>query len=166
MRYYARAKAILCLPLLLASYASADETADGLAIDHAIAALNEAPQRAAVFTADAYSELDRLPNVTPQAFRIAGPARQDGPMVTISHEPWGEVTLNLPGTASLPALEILNPRIASGAIRFVTSDVALADGVWTYKDDGGTTQTIPLLFVMKREGDNWKIASLRVLTPR
>lgn len=166
MRHHAATKALLCLSLLTASYAWADEAADRMAVDRTIAALNEVPQRAPVFTADAYSELDHLPDVQPQAFRIAGPARTDSGMVTISHEPWGEAALNFPGTASLPTLEILNPRIASGATRFVTPDVAVTDGVWTYKDNAGATQTIPLLFVMKREGNNWKIASLRVLAPR
>jgi len=172
MRHYASVKAILCLPLLLASYASADEAADRVAIDRAVAALNELPQRAAVFTEDASSELKRLPNAKPRAFRILGPQddgmslpRTDGPTVTISHEIWGEATINIPGVASLSAFEILNPRIANGAIRFITAEVALTDGAWTYEDESGTTQTIPILFVMKKEGSNWKIASLRVLAP-
>jgi hypothetical protein len=170
MRHYATVKATLCLPLLLASYAWADEAADRVAIDRAVAALNELPQRADVFTDDAYSELERLPNVKPRAFRIPGPQddrvslrRTDGPTVTISHEIWGEATINIPGVAPVPALEILNPRITNGAIRFITPDVALTDGAWTYEGDSGTTQAIPVLFVMKKEGDNWKIASLRVL---
>jgi hypothetical protein len=172
MRHYASVRAILCLPLLLASYASADEAADRVAIDRAIAALNELPQRAAVFTEDASSELKRLPNVMPRAFRTLGPQddraslpRIDRPTVTISHEVWGEATINIPGATSLTALEILNPRIANGAIRFITPDVALTDGAWTYEDGSGVTQTTPILFVMKKEGDNWKIASLRVLAP-
>src|ERR1017187_8630850 len=36
---------------------------------------------------------------------------------------------------------------------------------WTYKDDGATTRTTPLLFVMKKERGSWKIASIRVLAP-
>jgi len=147
----------------LASYASADEAADRAAIDRAIASLNQQPQPTAVFTEDSYSELDRLPDVTPRAVRIL--ALSGGPMVTISHEPWGEATLNLPATASL-ALEITNPRIAGSATRFITTDVAVTDGAWTHTDGSGVIQTIPLLFVMRKEGDNWKIASVRVLTPR
>jgi len=173
-------KAILCLPLLLASYASAEEVADRTAIEHTIAALNEVPQRTAIFTGDAASELRQLPEVKPTAVRgvILGmsgnpaPApRIDGPTVTISSEPFGEATINLPGVTVLPGLsststaQVLNPRITSGATRFISPDVALADGTWTYKDNGGATQTIPLLFVMKKEGDDWKIASLRVLAP-
>jgi hypothetical protein len=172
MRHYATVKAILCLPILLAPYASADEAADRVAIDRAVAALNELPQRADVFTDDASSELKRLPNVKPRAFRVPGPQddrvslpRTDGPTVTISHEIWGEATINIPGVASLPVFEILNPRIVNGAIRFITPEVALTDGIWKYEDENGMTQTIPILFVMKKEGSNWKIASLRVLAP-
>jgi hypothetical protein len=75
--------------------------------------------------------------------------------VTISHEPWGEAAINL-----------MSPRILIAAIRFITPDVALADATRTHKVDDGTTQTIPLLFVMKREGENWKIASVYVLASR
>jgi len=175
LRHYASVKAILYLPLFFAAYASADEAADRMAIGRAIAAVNEVPQRPALFTedADASSELERLWKVKPLRFRILGPSgdpasspRVDRPTVTISHEPWGEATINFPGMESLPALEILNPRIASRTIRFITPGVALADGACTYEDGGATTQTTPLLFVMKKEGDNWKIASLRVLAPR
>jgi hypothetical protein len=182
--HYASVKVILCVPLLFASYAVADEASDRVAIDRTIAALNELPRRAALFThdADASSELARLPRVTllwfPAPELASDPARADSPTVTISKDPWGEVTINFPwmvslppgmrnfpDMVSLPLAEIPNSRIVSGSIRFITPDVALADGDWTYKD-GPTTQTIPLLFVMKREGDTWKIAALRVLAPR
>jgi len=66
-------------------------------------------------------------------------------------------------TASRQRVLILNPRIVSGAIRFVSPDVALSDGVWTYLDETAATHTTPLLFVMKKERGNWKIASLRLL---
>ena len=91
--------------------------------------------------------------------------RIDRPTVTISHEPWGEAAIGVPALASLPAVEILNPRIVNGAIRLIAPGVAVADGDWTYKD-GAVTQTIPLFFVLKKEGDSWKFASLRVLAPR
>ncbi len=173
-------KAILWIPLLLASYAAAEEVADRPAIDHTIAALNEIPLRTAIFTGDASSELRQLPDVRPTSVRggmvgLAGsPAplpHIDGPTVTISSEPFGEATIQFPGVQVLPglssnsAMEVLNPRIASSTIRFITPEVALADGTWTYRDTSGATQTIPLLFVMKKEGEDWKIASLRVLAP-
>lgn len=79
----------------------------------------------------------------------------------ISREPWGEAKIVYPGMPSLPPLEMLDPRIVSGKIRFITPDVALADATYTYSAEG---QTKPLLLVMKKQKDkNWKIASLRVL---
>ena len=172
--HHASVKAIFCVPLLFASYALADEAADRVAIDRTIAALNEHPQRTTLFTqdADASSELARLPKARPLSPRALGPAadpeplpRADQPTVTISKDPWGEVTINFPGTVSLRPVNIVGPRIVSGAIRFITSDVALADGAWTY-DDGAVMRSVPLLFVTKREEDTWKLAALRVLAPR
>jgi hypothetical protein len=91
--------------------------------------------------------------------------RPIAPTVTISHEPWGEATINFPGRRHFFPIEIVNPRIESRTIRFITTDVALADAACTYQEDG-TTRTTPLLLVMKKEGNDWKIASLRVLAPR
>jgi hypothetical protein len=156
-------KTILCLPLLFAPYATADEATDRAAIDRTIAALNELPRRGGLFTedADAFAELDRLPRVAAPTFRTPDP-----PTVSISHEPWGEAAIHFPAMAPGAVVEITNPRISSGAIRFITSDVALAEAAWTYKSNDATTQTVPLLLVMKKEGDSWKIASLRLLAPR
>jgi hypothetical protein len=185
MRHYAGVKVILCLPLFFAAYASADEAADLVAIGRAISKLNELPRPTGLFTEDANasSELEGLPKVNPLAFRMAAfrilepPSdpvfllQADHPTVTISHEPWGEATIDFPCTEYLikalraRTLEILNPRIGSRTIRFLTPDVALVDGAWTYKDDGATTRTTLLLFVMKKERGNWKIASIRVLAP-
>jgi hypothetical protein len=172
MRHDASVKAILCLGFLVAAYAYADEATDRLAINRTVAALNDFPQRAALFAqdSDAPSELARLPAVRPWSSplpRLPGdPALvppADGPTVTISKDPWGEATINFP--VLLPRAGILAPRIASGHIRFITPDVALADGDCLY-DDGVVMRSVPLLFVMKREGENWKIASLRVLAAR
>jgi hypothetical protein len=168
-------KAILCLPLCAALCFAADEAAGRAAIERTIASLNVtgAAPHGALFTEDATSELDRLPNVEPVAIRPAAPPEPipyvgaSGPKVTISHdEIWGEATIDW-GFPSLEflRLEFLNPRITCGAIRFITPDVALADGTWKH-EDGPATQTIPLLFVMKNEAGAWKIASLRLLAPR
>jgi len=154
MRNWLGVNAILWLPLLLASYASADEAADRVAIDRTIAALNESPLPAGVFTKGASSELGQLPDAP--AFRISRPAGDlSRPTITISHEPWGEATISLPA-------ESLNPRIVSDRTRLITPDVAVADGRWTYQE-GATTRTIRLLFVMRKDSDGWKIATARVL---
>ena len=148
-------KAILCL-LIVGITAWAD---DRTAIARVIAALNEFPQRAELFTADtdAPAVLKQLRRGKRVAYR---PLRSsDHPTVTISHEPWGEVTINFPNMG----VEILNPKVVSRTIRFITPDVALADGACTYGADGTDVQTTPLLFVMKKDRANWKVASLRVL---
>jgi hypothetical protein len=159
MRHFASMKALLCALLLFAPYAFADEAAERVAIGHAITTLNEPSQRSALFTdGRAYSEFERLRRAHPLAFRIIGPAADpesmvltDHPTLTISHEPWREATINLPGRESRPSIAFIRP------------DVALAEGACTYEDDQATMQTTQLLFVMKKEGDDWKIASIRVL---
>ena len=166
MRHYGGMKAIPCLLLCFAFCAAADDAADRAAIERVIASLNVLPRASAFFTADASSDLDRLPNlqdVSAVKFRPILPSDDPAvhPSLTISHEIWGEAKIDFPGASA----EILNPRIACASIRFITSDVALGDGNWTY-ENGPETQTTPLLFVMKEEAGNWKIASIRLLAPR
>lgn len=165
MRHYPTVKAALFLSFFLASSALADDAADRSAIDHIIARLNQRPFPVALFTndSDALLELQRLPKVEPIESRLLMPPA-DHPTVEISHEPWGEATINL--SSRPPVVESVNPRIAGGDIRLITPDVVLADGAWTYKNATGAVQAIPLFFVMKKEGDNWKIAALRTVTPR
>jgi hypothetical protein len=159
VRHFASMKALLCTPLLFASYAFADEAAERIAIGRAITALNEPSQHGALFTdGRAYSEFEGLRRANPLAFKIIGPAadpesmiRTDEPTVAISHETWGEATINLARSESRPS------------IAFITPDVALAEGAYTYEDNHATKQTTPLLIVMKKEGYDWKIASIRVL---
>ncbi len=120
----ASVKVICCLALLFVPYVLADESADRLAIDRAIGGLNEIPRRMELFAAGAEtSELERLRKITPistvRTLRQSsdlGSVRIDRPTVTISHEPWGEATINFPELAPLP-MEILNPRIVRRTIR-------------------------------------------------
>jgi hypothetical protein len=171
-RHTARVKAILFVALSFASFAfaneAADDEADTAAIHHTIADLNWLAMRSSPFTADANvaEELGHLPRVPywrSSAYSVlwAGP-----PTVTISKEPWGEATITFPGFSSFPEVSahpIPIPKITSGAIRYITPDVALVEGTWTSEGDGVATRTVPLLFVMKREADKWKIASIRTL---
>lgn len=160
-------KAILSIPLIAAlgvlnAYAFADEAADRVAISKVIASLNNSASgasrssspQAALFVADGrgYSEFQRLKSAHPQGFRIQAPSVDLArPRVTISHEPWGEAEINMPGR---------DPDIV-----FITPDVAVADAACTYQD-AGATETLPLSFVLKKVGEEWKIASLRVLALR
>lgn len=142
MRHDSGIKVILCV-LMFAACALPDVVSDSAAIARAVTTLNEPLQRDTVIAekGTAASELEALQKIHAQAFRIPS----DVPSVTISHEPWGEATLSFPGPVP--------------AISFITPDVALAEGACT-SDEGQTTR---LLFVMKKEGDAWKIASLRML---
>jgi hypothetical protein len=125
---------------LLPLYAAclwADEAADRAAIDQALSALNDPAQRAGLYTkeADSAVDFDHLLQLHRRysAIMIGGAG---------GNEPW--ITLTV-------------PRIVSGAIRFITTDVAMVDGASTI--DGAVTleRRAPLLFVMKREGGQWKI---------
>ncbi|MGD0497605.1 MAG: hypothetical protein ABSC23_04120 [Bryobacteraceae bacterium] len=152
----------LFLPLLLFSVCGgADEAADHTAITRAIAALNEFPQPAGLFTADADGPavIDQLWKGRRLAYRMRPASSSDQPTVIISHEPWGEATINFP---TVP-VEIVNPPVVGRTIRFVTPNVALVDGAFTVDADSVNPQTTPLLFVMKKERQDWKIASIRVL---
>jgi hypothetical protein len=151
------------LLLALALPVWADDAADRAAITQVILALNKAPMPSGLFEENAdTSVLDELwRGKAVRARIVATPEIGGPPAVIISHEPWGEARLGGP----LPVMEALNPRISAGKVQFVSSDVALADGTFTYTDEGGATQTTPLFFVMKREGMAWKIAAVRRLAP-
>jgi hypothetical protein len=82
--------------------------------------------------------------------------------VVIQHGlPWREAQIEVPA----PSIELKNPRVVSGFVRFVSEDVALVDGSLVEQRDGGREST-PLLFVVERDGDDWKIADLRVVAER
>ncbi|HTS27298.1 MAG TPA: hypothetical protein VMH81_15580 [Bryobacteraceae bacterium] len=151
-------KALSFLLVLFSVCSWADEAADRTAIGNVIAALNRLPQHNETFTTDADGTdlLEQMWKDKHLAYRMR-PSPSDQATVVISHEPWGEAMINFPG------VELVNPRIASRAIRFITADVALADAACTYKGEGGNLQMTPLLFVMKKEEDRWKVASIRLL---
>ena len=81
--------------------------------------------------------------------------RSSKPTVEISHEPWGEVTINF-GVDQ-------GAKIYCGPVRFVTPDVALADA--SAGAQQGIASVKRMLFVMRRVGGEWKIASARILAP-
>jgi hypothetical protein len=141
-RYCHTVKPILrLLPLFLASL-WADEATDRVAIEKVIAALNEprsgagAKPLSTLFTSDAdTSELDRLSNINRR-------------LLDVSNKPWSEMTA---------------PRIVSKSIRFVTPEVALVDSANAQYGSVVLVESIPVLLVMKKQGTDWRIASLRVL---
>ena len=106
-----------------------------------IAALNNPIERANLFMKDADSAVnfDRLIDL----HRLAAPS----PGVGIGmNETWTQLTA---------------PRVVNEKIRFVTQDVATVDGASTI--DGAITlaRHVPLLFVMRKEGSEWRISAVR-----
>jgi len=171
MRHIRNMKAFVCLATLLAVGAWADEPADRAAIARTIAALNEEPPREGIFTADAGGNHE-IQQLFKGKTLVLGPLSLSGrqaplpvgkPTVIIAHEPWGEATINMP--PGMVSVRIQDPHIATTGIRFITEDVAVADAVFVYQgaDKQAAAQTTPLVFVMKREGEAWKIAALRVV---
>jgi hypothetical protein len=150
-RHTVRVKAILFVALSFASFAFAneapDDEADTAAIHRTIAELNGF---AAHFTADANVavELGHLPRVSFSGDSVYSKIWPAQPTVSISKEPWGEATVNFPGMLTFPdfasVFAIPIPKITSGAIRFITPDVALVEGTWTSEGDGVATE--PCLF--------------------
>ena len=157
-------KAILPLPFTVLVFADNGSPEDRQAIERTIVRLNLLPlwdkpaitkPPSSIFTADATSDLS--------VRQSADPASIDGdwhPVVTVSKQPWGEAQINLPGFDPNRKVEFLNPRISLTRVRFLTPEVALADATWTAQEDEAK-HTVPLLFVMKKELDGWKIAAAR-----
>jgi hypothetical protein len=139
---------VLCAATLASSQESAADQ-----IERTITSLNDPARRSDAFAqeSDGLSRYEELRASLPgSAFRILGPMESARPVLTISHEPWGEANILFP-----------DPR-HSGTV-FVGPDVALSEALCVYQHPGELTRTIPLLFVLKREGATWKIASLRIL---
>jgi hypothetical protein len=134
-------KVLLFLPLSLAIALAADQAEDRAAIEKVIAALNDPAERANLFLKDVDSAInfDRLIDL----HRLPAPPRGIG-----MNETWRQLTV---------------PRVVSERIRFVTPDVAVVDGASTI--DGAITlaRRVPLLFVMKKNGAEWRISVVRML---
>ena len=145
MRHFPSVRPILCFSLLGAAGLWADEAQDRAAIDKAIAALNDPVQRAGQLARDVDStvDFDRLIDLhrkTPLSHCVA----------IGMNEPWRELTV---------------PRVVSGRIRFITVDIAIVDGASVIPGAVTLAPRVPLLFVMKKAGGEWRITAVRVLTP-
>lgn len=142
-------KPILCVVILMASCAWADEATDRAAVEKVISALSNTGLGPNLLTDD-FNDLAELGPLGSQGVPTTG-------TVVISHEPWREATWT-------PGVTLRPPHFSVRAVRFVTPDVALVDGT----KDLNATQA-PVLFVMKKVGADWRIASVRriaVIEPR
>jgi hypothetical protein len=61
--------------------------------------------------------------------------------------------------------EVTNPRIVTDDVRLVTDEVAIADAASVYETASGRERK-KLLLVLRKSGDEWKIAALRVVDRR
>jgi hypothetical protein len=65
-----------------------------------------------------------------------------------------------------PMSEVSPVRLTIRSIRFITSEVALVECVSTQYGPVITARITPMLLVMRKDGSQWRIASLRVsVTP-
>ena len=129
---------LMCV-VLAASSGLASEREDRADIERVVSILNDprttAAQKGALFATDAQNQLDRL-------------AELDHRMIGEPRAPWSEVT---------------TPRIVIQSMRFITPDVALVDAVNTQYGSVILVHRVPVLIVMKKEEQDWRIAALRVL---
>jgi hypothetical protein len=136
---------IVCLAALFATMLKANEVTDRTAIDAVIEAVNNPLQRSRLFTKDLDSTVnfDSLIDL-----HLASSARV--PVPVGAPEPWRNLT---------------EPRIVSGAIRFIKPDVAMVDGASIVRGAVTFADTVPLLFVLKKEQAGWRINAVRRICP-
>jgi hypothetical protein len=148
-------KRVLCLAILSTSALWADEAADRTAVEATISALNSSPSRPELFTADFpnAAELQRFQQPVLLRIPAEGTAiRTQAGTLVISREPMGEATW-YPGLATSLAAIAIAPRFVTRSVTFVSPDTAIV--VATYAQES-------VLFVVKNESANWRIASFRV----
>jgi hypothetical protein len=147
-------KIVISLAILLTSAAWADEAADRASIEATVSALNTSPTPAAIFTAD-FPNAAELQGIRQQAAPVTTRIPAEGITIptpsgtlVISREPMGEATwYPAPGT-------VFARRFVTRSVTFVAADTAVVVAAYGPQ---------PVLFVVKREGTDWRIASFRVL---
>ncbi len=128
--------AVCFASLLLASIAWADGTSDRAAIESVISRLNDA--------------------VTPVSTLLAADTADDpAPLVELVRRN------RLSAANRQPLSEVTVPKIVVHSVRFITPEVALVDA--SNGQYGSTlVWSVPILFVLKRQGDDWRIAAYRI----
>ena len=66
-------------------------------------------------------------------------------------------------TGGEPFSEVTIPHLSVQSIRFITKDVALVDATAVQYGSTILVRRAPLLLVMRKEAQGWRIASLRVM---
>ena len=149
-------KTFLCLAVLVASVVWADEATDRAAIEATLAALNPSPLRPNLFTRDFANavELQRFLGQAADGVVV----RTEAATLTISHEPMGEATLGPPLPNSVPL-----KRFVTRSVAFVSPDTSIVVAIPEWQFESAASKRVPVLFVLRREGSDWQIASFRVL---
>jgi hypothetical protein len=160
-------KRALCLAILFTSALWADEAADRAAVETTISALNRPQINPEIFTADFpnAAELQRAlgQKVTITPIQIPVPA--EGTKITtpagtlvISREPMGEATF-YPVAPNFSGTFIVPPHFKTRSVTFISPDTAVV--VAEYQNF--SMPPTPALFVLRKVGEDWRIASFRVL---
>ena len=141
-------KRALCLAILFTSALWAEEAADRAGVEAIVSALNSSPWRPELFTAD-FPNAAELQRFQGQFLVLGGGIQVSGGTLVISREPMGEATW-IPGTA----VSAVTPHFVTRSVTFVSPDTAVVVAVYGRES---------VLFVLKNESSNWRIASFRVL---
>jgi hypothetical protein len=148
---------LLCLTALVASAAWADETTERAAIEATVAALNTSPSRPNLFTGDFANadELQRFLRLEGQVIQSDGVVvGTEAATLTISSEPMGEANLHFRPLK----------RFVTRSITFLSPDTSVVVAIRERQFEPTASKRVPVLFVLRREGSEWHIASFRVLT--
>jgi len=92
---------------------------------------------------------------------VAAAAKADAKTADLVTDDFDGELVKLP--AARPWCELDCPRLSLGTVRFVTPDVALVEG--TASGDGVVPGAV-FIAVLKKVGENWRIASMRLVVPR
>ncbi len=141
--------------VLVASAVWADETTGRAAIEATVASLNTSPSQPNLFTSD-FANADELQRFLGQDGVVV---RTEAATLTISHQPMGEATLQLP-----PADSILLKRFVTRSVTFLSPDTSVVVAIHERQFEPAASKPVPVLFVLMREGSDWHIASFRVLS--
>jgi hypothetical protein len=132
---------LLCLCLTFAALACAANREDRAAIETAIGALN---------TPSGALREKLLALCSPDS----DATREVDQLVTLMRR--------MEQAASQPMSEVSPPRLMIQSVRFITLDVAMVDATVSRFGSLTGVQHTPVLFVMKKESEGWRIASIRV----
>jgi hypothetical protein len=139
-------RVILCAVVIFAAIGRADEAKDRIAVNEIIEAINDPAQRPTLFTKDADSAVnfDWLIGLHLRSSNVeVGGVGID--------EMWRVLTV---------------PRVASGTIRFITSEVAIVNRASVIRGAVTLVETVPLLFILKKEHTVWRICAVRAISNR